>query len=95
MQSVLKIAAAVVGTTILCGFSDRTLEYKLNAYQGLPVSAVIARFGDPIQKQIIEGKKVYFWSITYIDDRHYSCKVRAILDRQDIVTNWGYEGCAF
>jgi hypothetical protein len=95
MRSILRIAAALTAAAILCGFADQTLEYKLNAYRGKPIDAVIARFGEPILKQVVDGNKVYYWAVTYVDDTHYGCKVRAILDKQDIVTNWGYVDCAF
>ena len=95
MRSYMIMTAMVLSASILsaCG-TGQFVENNLKAYRGQPVSVAIAVFGNPTDQQVIEGNKVYFWSnIRFTDGR--SCKIRASLDKQDIVTNWGYVNCAF
>lgn len=91
------ITAVVVSKSILPAYaSQNVIVDQLNAYRGQPISVAIAKFGNPTERRVIEGEQVYFWSnIPIIDGHSYSCKIRAIVDKQQIVTNWGYVGCAF
>jgi len=95
VRSVLKIAVILASAGVLCGFDGQTLAYKLNAYRGQPIDAVMARFGEPAQREMIDGRPIYMWWAIYIDDRHYGCKIWAKLDKQNIVTSLGYQDCAF
>jgi hypothetical protein len=45
---------------------------------------------------MLDGNEVYSWpDIRFVNGRRYSCRIWAIVDKHDIVTNWGYESCAF
>jgi hypothetical protein len=90
-----KLAAALLSAAVLCGFDGQTLVYKLNAFRGLPVDAAIARFGEPYQRKVVDGARVYYWTSIYINDTHYACRIWAKLDRDNIVMVWGYQDCAF
>jgi hypothetical protein len=92
VRTSLKTAALIAVAAILCGFDSGRLEYDLNAFRGQPVGAVVARLGYPIQKNSIGGNRLYYWRIAYFGDL---CKIWGIVDKQGIVTNWGYQDCAF
>ena len=90
------MTVVVASACILSACAGQFIGYQLDAYRGQPVSAAIAKYGKPTSQQVIEGNKVYFWSnIRFIDGQSYSCKIWAILDKQDIATYWGYVGCAY
>jgi hypothetical protein len=75
VRLILRNAAVVASAGILCGFNSQTLQYTLNAYRGQPVRVAIARLGYPIQRERIEGKKLYYWWIA--DGGRYSCSRRS------------------
>jgi hypothetical protein len=92
VRRLLKFGTLLTVAGILCGFDSSSFEYNLNAYRGQPVSEAIARLGQPIQTDFIQGNRLYYWRTTY---GHYICKIWGIVDKQDIVVNWGYQDCAF
>ena len=95
VRSFLKIAVVVACAYVLCGFTPQIFPGELYQYRGKPVGALIARVGEPIQKQVVDGNKLYYWRISYIFGERRTCKVWTILDKQDVITNWGYENCAY
>lgn len=96
MRSFLTMMAVAVSASILSACAGPIIPSQLNVHRGQPVSEVIAKFGNPTERNVIDGNEVYSWSdIRFVNGRRYSCKIWTILDKQDIVTNWGYESCAF
>jgi hypothetical protein len=95
MRPFLMMTAVVAGASILsaCGPIPG---YQMNVYRGQPVSAVIAKFGSPTARTVMDGNEVYYWSnIPFISGQTHFCRIWTIVDKQNIITNWGYEGCAF
>jgi hypothetical protein len=90
----IKIAALIASSGILCGFAGE-LGYDVDAFRGQPIDAVVAKLGPPIQRQSFGGNRLYYWRVTSFGIRPYVCKVWGIVDRQGIVTNAGYQDCAF
>lgn len=65
----------------------------MGTYMGQPVSAVVERLGFPTSEQVIAGNKVYIWSTVRFDEgTSLSCKIRAIVDQQQIIIAWDLEG---
>jgi len=96
VRSILMMMAVAVSAGILSACGGPIIARQLDVHRGQPVSAVIAKYGNPTERNVIEGNEVYFWSdVRFVNGRRYSCRIWTTLDKQDIVTNWGYESCAF
>jgi hypothetical protein len=62
-------------------------------YQGQPVSLLIAKLGYPTEQQVIAGNKVYIWTTSnFVEGTNYACRIRAILNSQDIIMSWDGNG---
>ena len=81
MRSFLKIAAVVACAYVLCGFGAPISWNELNHYHGKPVSALVARLGEPIHKGAVDGNRLYYWQVTNIFGPAYACKVWTIVDQ--------------
>ncbi len=95
VRTLLKFVTLTTCAVLLCGFDDRGLEYDLNAWRGAPLHAVTAALGRPIRRQSMDGNRLYYWWLAYDDDRSNLCKIRAVVNRHNVVTSWGYEECKF
>lgn len=96
MRSFVTMTAVAVTAGILSGCAGPVIPAQLNVHRGQPISEVIAKFGNPTGRTELDGNEVYSWpDIRFVNGRRYSCRIWAIVDKQDIVTNWGYESCAF
>lgn len=93
MRNLAKVATLAVLAGVLCGFNDANFIYDLNVYRGEPLGAAIARLGPPVQRGYIDGRRVYYWR-TAFPGRGLLCKVWGTAQR-NIMTNWGYQDCAF
>jgi hypothetical protein len=78
---------------VLCGFSDAAFIFNLNAYRGEPVRDAVARLGPPVQRSYNQGQRIYYWHTAYGGGR-FVCKIWGSA-RGNIITNWGYQDCAF
>jgi len=86
----------VAGASILSACAGPIAGIQMSGYRGQPVGVAIANFGNPTERKVMEGNEIYYWSnIHFINGRNHSCKIWTIVDKQEIITNWGYEGCAF
>jgi hypothetical protein len=91
--ALLRITALVAAAGILCGFDDPYyLPFDLNAYQGEPVRAAIARLGPPVQTGHSNGRRIYYWR-TY-GGGHLAFKIWGTA-QHNVITDWGYLDCAF
>ena len=93
MLTLAKFAALVAIAAVLCGFNDADFISGLNAHRGEPVRDAIARLGPPVQRGYIDGKRLYYW-LTAHQGGGLGCKIWGI-EQRDVITNWGYQDCAF
>ena len=91
----MRIAATMTCAFFLCSFSVQISPHELYQFRGKPISELVARLGEPIEKRVLDGNRIYYWSIFYTFGRNYTCKSWTIVDKQDIITNLGYESCAY
>jgi hypothetical protein len=87
------ILAAAASASILSACSTgQTIQKEMVPYQGQPVSLLIAKLGYPTDQQIIAGNKVYIWTTSnFVEGTNYACRIRAILNSQDIIHVLGWE----
>jgi hypothetical protein len=90
-MAILAIAIAIaIG---LAGCAGQTIKEKMGSYSGQPASSLIAKLGYPTDQQAIAGQKVYIWSNSrLVEGTTSACKIRAIIDAQDIIVSWDYVG---
>jgi hypothetical protein len=83
-----------LGTTLLvAGCASSAIEERMPAYVGQPVSVLIDKMGFPTEQREVAGHKVYIWSTSNLfEGTNYRCRIRAILDDHDAVTDWDSEG---
>jgi len=90
---VLRLATVVVVASTLAACAGAIIKDKMASFAGHPVSAAIDKLGFPTEQAEIAGRKVYIWSSrNFVEGTSYQCKIRAILDDHEIITNWDYEG---
>ena len=53
--------AAVIAVGMLVASCAGTAKERMAKFDGLPLSAAIAKIGDPIDERWVAGKKVYIW----------------------------------
>jgi|SRR5580698_11441143 hypothetical protein len=96
-ESKLRKLATIIALTaiagILCGFNDAAFIFGLNAYRGEPVGDAVARLGPPVQRSYNQGQRIYYWR-TGNGGGRFVCKIWGSA-RGHIITNWGYQDCAF
>jgi len=86
----LVVCATVVS---LAGCAGQTIQSRMQTYVGQPARALFDRLGFPTSDQVVAGQKVYVWSTSnFVEGTNYACKIRAIVDPQDIITSFDWEG---
>jgi hypothetical protein len=90
VRTLVRSAVLLAMAGLLCGFGPG-FAHDLNAYRGEALRAAIARLGPPIQRSAVNGHRLYYWRVVYFGG---VCKIWGIVDRFDVVTNWGYQDCA-
>jgi hypothetical protein len=62
-------------------------------FEGLPLSAAIAKIGEPIDERWVAGKKVYFWGSLVEQPTKGSkqCQIRAMMN-EDVIESFDYRG---
>jgi hypothetical protein len=93
LRKLAKVVALVAIAGVLCGFNDADFIDGLNAYRGEPVRDAIARLGPPVQKVYSQGRRIYYWRTAFLG-RGLVCKIWGTA-QGGIITNWGYQDCAF
>lgn len=84
---------AAAASLLVANCAGRMIEQGMRSYAGQPISAVIAKLGFPTSEQVIAGAKVYVWStVSFVDGSSFQCRIRAIVDAQEIISSWDYEG---
>jgi hypothetical protein len=91
--------AAVAAAGISVASCAGTIKEGMAKYEGLPLSAAIAKIGPPLDERWIAGKKAYIWgSIPETsakgakgakDDKQ--CQIRAIMNG-DVIESLDYQG---
>ena len=93
MRNLAKIVTLAAIAGVLCGFNDADFIYGLNTYRGEPVRDAIARLGPPVQRAYGQGRRIYYWRTAYRGGS-FACKIWGSA-QGGIITNWGYQDCAF
>ena len=89
----MRIVAILALALCLGSCATQTIKEKLNLYSGQPASVIIARLGYPTSEQTVAGAKGYIWSTNrFIEGTSIGCKIRVMVDAQEIVTAWDFEG---
>lgn len=90
MRIVAFVTAIAVCLSACAGYA---IKDKMSAYNGQPVSTLIDKLGFPTRQDTIAGQTVYIWTTgQMIEGTSYACTIRAILDSQNIITRWDYQG---
>lgn len=86
------ILAMAIGFA-LSACAGAAIKDKMPAYIGQPVSVLIGKLGFPTRQDTIAGQNVYIWTTGHmVEGTSYGCTIRAILDAQNIVSSWDYQG---
>lgn len=73
--------------------AGQAIKDRMPTYVGQPASVLIDKLGYPTRQDNVAGRKVYIWSIAnMVDGTNYGCTIRAIIDDQEVVINWDYQG---
>ncbi len=83
------VAAAGISVASCAG----TIKEGMAKYEGLPLSAAIAKIGPPLDERWIAGKKAYIWgSIAETSAKgDKQCQIRAIMNG-DVIASLDYQG---
>jgi hypothetical protein len=92
LRKLASVVALLTTASILCGFNAANFIYRLNAYRGEPVRDAVARLGPPVQRGYSDGRRIYYWGVAYRG--RFLCKIWGTA-QGNIITNWGYQDCAF
>jgi hypothetical protein len=87
----------ILGIVSLCvalgGCAGQTIKEKMATYAGQPASVLFGKLGYPTSEQTIANSKAYIWATNrFIDGSSYGCKIRVIVDPQDMISAWDFEG---
>ncbi len=93
LRKFVRIAALAAAALVLCGFNDANFISDLNAYRGEPVRDAIARLGPPIRRSALDGRRIYYWQAGF-PRQGLLCRIWGSA-QGSIITNWGYQDCAF
>jgi hypothetical protein len=86
--------AAVAAACMLVAACAGTVKEGMTRLEGQPLSAVIAKLGQPIDERMDGGNKVYIWGSPEIvtkGAKDKQCQIRAIMNG-DLVGSFYYEG---
>ena len=88
-----KSALAIVASLSLAACALSTIKDKMPSYTGMPAKILFERLGYPTAEQNVAGSKAYIWTTNrFVEGTSYGCKIRVIVDAQDNITNWDFEG---
>jgi hypothetical protein len=90
---VYRLAAAAA--CILVAACAGTIKEGMAKLEGQPLSAIIAKIGQPTGERSIAGKRVYYWGappqLSSKNDRGPRCQIQATMNG-DVVERLAYEG---
>jgi hypothetical protein len=84
----------VLAACMLVAACAGTVKEGMVKLEGQPLSAVVARIGQPIGERSIAGKRVYYWGSPQLSsksDRGPQCQIQATMNG-DVVERLAYEG---
>ena len=90
--SMRRLAAAVaVGVSV--GSCAGTIKEGMVKFEGLPLRAVIAKIGEPIDERTNAGRKVYIWGTpgTVNNGDKEKCQITATMEG-DVIASFDYRG---
>jgi hypothetical protein len=85
---------AVLAACMLVAACAGTVKEGMAKLEGQPLSAVVARIGQPIGERSIAGKRVYYWGSPQLSsksDRGPQCQIQATMNG-DVVERLAYGG---
>jgi hypothetical protein len=70
-----------------------TIKEGMTKFEGLPLGAVVAKIGEPIDERTIAGRKVYIWGSlgTVNKGEKGKCQITATMD-DDVIASFDYQG---
>jgi hypothetical protein len=85
--------AAVAATGITVASCAGTIKERMAKFEGLPLSAAIAKIGEPIDERTNAGRKVYIWGSlgTVNKGEKGKCQITATMDG-DVIASVDYQG---
>jgi hypothetical protein len=85
--------AAVAAAGISVASCAGTIKEGMAKYDGLPLSAAIAKIGPPLDERWVEGKKVYIWGslVESPTKAEKQCQLLAIMNG-DVIESFDYQG---
>jgi hypothetical protein len=85
--------AAVAAVAISVASSAGTIKEGMVKFEGQPLSAVVAKIGEPIDERTVAGRRVYIWGSlgTFNKGERGKCQIRATMDG-DLIASFDYEG---
>jgi hypothetical protein len=85
----------VVAACVLVAACAGTIKEGMTKLEGQPLSAVVARIGQPMGERGIAGKRVYYWGsppqLSTKGDREKQCQILATMNG-DLIERLAYEG---
>jgi hypothetical protein len=86
------VAAAMGMSVASCA---GTIKERMAKFEGLPLSAVIAKIGSPLdEERTVAGKKVYIWGSPVNPTKpaqDKQCQIRATMNG-DVIESFDYQG---
>ena len=85
--------AVVAAVGISVASCAGTIKEGMVKFEGQPLSAVVAKIGEPIDERTIAGRRVYIWGSlgTVNKGEKGKCQIRATMDG-DLIASFDYEG---
>jgi hypothetical protein len=85
--------AAVAGVGISVASCAGTIKERMVKFEGQPLSAVVAKIGEPIDERTIAGRRVYIWGSlgAVTKGEKGKCQIRATMDG-NLIASFDYEG---
>ena len=85
--------AAVAAVGMFVASCAGTAKERMAKFEGLPLSAAIAKIGEPIDERTNAGRKVYIWGSlgTVSKGEKGKCQITATMDG-DVIASVDYQG---
>jgi hypothetical protein len=85
--------AVVAAVGISVASCAGTIKEGMVKFEGRPLSAAVAKIGEPIDERTIAGRRVYIWGSlgTLNKGEKGKCQIRATMDG-DLIASFDYEG---
>ena len=93
MPSRMHQFAVVAAVGISVASCAGTVKEGMVKFEGQPLSAVIAKIGEPIDERTIAGKRVYIWGSlgTLNKGEKGKCQITATMDG-DVIRSFDFQG---